>query len=111
MSQEKKNKITIEDNLVEVNVRRLTFYSVQAVAPLMIHGTLDFSEYWRYAFTNWLSYSDSDGHSIEIDIDTLSPEDGGKLTALLPEPSQVMDWLVFREAKSVTSKVSSKGDQ
>ena len=112
MSKEKKNnKIIIEGKPVEISTRRLTFYNVQAVAPLMMHGTLDFSEYWRYAFSNWLNYSDPDGHSIEIDIEALSPEDGRKLTALLPEPSQVMGWLVFREAKSATSGVSSTGDQ
>jgi len=111
MSQEKKSKITINGKPVEVNKRRLTFYNIQSVAPLMMHGTLDFSEYWRYAFANWLSYTDPDGRSIELDIDNLSPEDGAKLTTLLPEPSQVMDWLVFREAKSAISDTSSKGGQ
>jgi hypothetical protein len=111
MSQEKKSKIIINGEPVEVNKRRLTFYNIQSVAPLMMHGTLDFSEYWRYAFANWLSYSDLEGHAIDIDINNISPDDGAKLTSLLPEPSQVMDWLVFREAKLVTSDTSSMGDQ
>ena len=101
MSQEmKKSKITIDGKPIEVNARRLTFYHIQSVAPLMMHGSLDFSDYWKHAFSHWLYYSDPDGRSIDIDIDGLSPEDGAKLTTLLPEPSQVMDWLVFREAKS-----------
>ena len=77
----------------------------------MIHGTLDFSDYWQHAFSNWLNYTDPDKRSIEIDVENLSPEDGAKLTAMLPEPSQVMNWLVFREAKSETSKVLSTENQ
>tara|TARA_Y100001938_G_C7982616_1_gene375202 strand:+ start:232 stop:570 length:339 start_codon:yes stop_codon:yes gene_type:complete len=112
MSQEKKkNKVTINGKPVLVSNRRLTFYHIQAVAPLMMHGSLDFSDYWRHAFSHWLHYSDPDGRSIEIDIDDLSPQDGAKLSALLPEPSQVMDWLVFREAKSDSSSSSSTGGQ
>ena len=111
MSQEKKSKITIDGKPILVNNRRLTFYHIQSVAPLMMHGSLDFSDYWRHAFSHWLYYSDPDGRSIEIDINNISPEDGAKLTTLLPEPSQVMEWLVFREAKSATSDTLSKGDQ
>jgi hypothetical protein len=111
MSQENKSKIIIDGKPVEVSKRRLTFYHIQKVAPLMIHGTLDFSDYWQHAFSNWLNYTDPDKRSIEIDVENLSPEDGAKLTAMLPEPSQVMNWLVFREAKSETSKVLSTENQ
>jgi hypothetical protein len=111
MSQENKSKITINKKPFEVTKRRLTFYNIQEVAPLMTHGSLDFSNYWRHAFSHWLSYTDPDGRSIEIDIENLSPEDGQVLANLLPNPNQVMEWLVFREAKLVKSNTSSMGDQ
>ena len=110
MSQENKSKITINGKPVEVSKRRLTFYHVQEIAPLMTHGSLDFSNYWRHAFSHWLSYTDPDGRSIEIDIANLSPDDGQKLTKLLPDPSQVMEWLVFRPAKLDKSSSSLTGD-
>ena len=34
-------------------------------------------------------------------------QEGQALTALLPEPSEVMEWLLFRESKSVKSNTSS----
>ena len=111
MSQENKSKITIDGKPIEVSKRRLTFYHIQKVAPLMMHGSLDFSDYWRHAFGHWLHYTNPDGQSIELDIESLSPEDGKKLTSLLPDPSQVMEWLVFRPAKSDKSSSSSTGDQ
>ena len=111
MSQENKNKITINKKPIEVTKRRLTFYNIQQVAPLMTHGSLDFSDYWRHAFSHWLSYTDPDGRSIEIDIEDLSPEDGQTLATLLPNPNQIMEWLVFREAKSDKSSTSSTGGQ
>ena len=111
MSQENKSKITINKKPVEVTKRRLTFYNIQEVATLMTNGSLDFSNYWRHAFSHWLSYTDPDGRSIEIDIENLSPEDGQVLANLLPNPNQVMEWLVFREAKLVKSNTSSMGDQ
>ena len=77
----------------------------------MTHGSLDFSDYWRHAFSHWLSYTDPDGRSIEIDIEDLSPEDGQTLANLLPNPNQIMEWLVFREAKSDKSSTSSTGGQ
>ena len=70
----------------------MTFFDVQAIAPLFANSTLDFSNYWRYAFYNWLDCTPS------IDFESLSPEEGQSLAELLPEPSQVMEWLVFREA-------------
>tara|TARA_R100001460_G_C3553510_1_gene175315 strand:+ start:440 stop:775 length:336 start_codon:yes stop_codon:yes gene_type:complete len=111
MSQENKNKITINKKPIEVTKRRLTFYNIQQVAPLMTHGSLDFSDYWRHAFSHWLSYTDPDGRSIEIDIEGLSPEDGQTLANLLPNPNQIMEWLVFREAKSDKSSTSLTGGQ
>ena len=111
MSQENKNKITINKKPIEVTKRRLTFYNIQQVAPLMTHGSLDFSDYWRHAFSHWLSYTDPDGRSIEIDIEDLSPEDGQTLANLLPNPNQIMECLVFREAKSDKSSTSSTGGQ
>ena len=60
-----------------------------------------FSNYWRYAFYNWLRYNPS------IEVESLTPEEGKALADLLPEPSQVMEWLVFREAKSATSNDTS----
>ena len=111
MSQENKNKITINRQPIEVTKRRLTFYNIQQVAPLMTHGSLDFSDYWRHAFSHWLSYTDPDGRSIEIDIEGLSPEDGQTLANLLPNPNQIMEWLVFREAKSDKSSTSLTGGQ
>ena len=111
MSQENKNKITINRQPIEVTKRRLTFYNIQQVAPLMTHGSLDFSNYWRHAFSHWLSYTDPDGRSIEIDIEGLSPEDGQTLANLLPNPNQIMEWLVFREAKSDKSSTSLTGGQ
>lgn len=111
MLQEKKNKLEIDSQPLEITAKRLTFFDVQAVAPLLMDGTMDFSQYWRHAFIHWLTYSDPDGNVASLNIDTLSPMDGAKLSALLPQPSEVMEWLVFREAKSETSKGSSTGDQ
>jgi hypothetical protein len=79
----------------------LTFFDVQAIAPLFANGDMNFSNYWRYAFNNWLHYEPS------IDIEDLNPEEGQQLASLLPQPTQIMDWLVFREAKSGTSNSSS----
>jgi hypothetical protein len=101
MSEEqKKNKIYINDTPVTVTAKRLTFFDVQKVAPLFTNVGLDFSSYWRHAFSHWLSYEPS------IDIDTLSPTEGQELMSMLPEPTQIMDWLLFRPAKSVTSNSS-----
>ena len=110
MSQ-KKNEININGRPLKITAKRLTFFDVQAVAPLLMDGTMDFSRYWRHAFIHWLTYLDPDGNTAPLNIDTLSPMDGAKLSALLPQPDEVMGWLVFREAKSETSKGSSTGDQ
>jgi len=111
LQETKKNKLEINSLPFEITAKRLTFFDVQAVAPLLMDGTMDFSQYWRHAFNNWLTYTDPDGSIISLDIDTLSPTDGAKLATLLPDPSQVMEWLVFREAKSHLSNSSSTGDQ
>ena len=104
MSEEmKKNKITINGQPLEITAKRLTFFDIQEVAPLFIGGDLNFSRYWRHAFSRWLDFQDSKGNSIELNTEDLSPEEGAELTALLPDPSQIMDWLVFREAKLTTS--------
>ena len=105
MSKEKKNKIEINGKEIEVKVKQLTFFDVQAVAPLLSDGSLDFSEYWRHAFIHWLTYDSA------FNIDTLSPLEGATLSALLPEPNEVIGWLLFRESKSAKSNTSSTGDQ
>tara|TARA_R100001510_G_C7656288_1_gene216148 strand:- start:4955 stop:5272 length:318 start_codon:yes stop_codon:yes gene_type:complete len=105
MSQEKKNNIEINGLPYQISAKRLTFFDVQAVAPLLMNGTMDFSQYWRHAFNNWLLYDDY------FDMEMLTPEEGKALAALLPDPSEVMEWLVFREAKSETSSDSSTGGQ
>ncbi len=101
MLEEKKNKININGAPVQVSAKRLTFFDVQAVAPLFASGHSDFSNYWRFAFHNWLRCSPS------IEVEFLTPEEGKALAELLPEPSQVREWLVFREAKSATSSNTS----
>jgi len=104
MSEEmKKSKITINGQPLEITAKRLTFFDIQEVAPLFIGGDLNFSRYWRHAFSRWLIFQDPDGKSIELDTENLSPEEGAELTTLLPDPAQIMDWLVFREAKLTTS--------
>ena len=95
--------ITINGQPLEITAKRLTFFDIQEVAPLFIGGDLNFSRYWRHAFSRWLDFQDSKGNSIELNTEDLSPEEGAELTALLPDPSQIMDWLVFREAKLTTS--------
>ena len=99
--EEKRNKIYINGAPVQVSAKRLTFFDVQAVAPLLANGDMDFSNYWRFAFHNWLSCTPS------IEVDTLTPDEGKALASMLPEPSQVMEWLVFREAKSESSSNTS----
>ena len=94
MSQEKKNNIEINGLPYQISAKRLTFFDVQAVAPLLMNGTMD-----------WLLYDDY------FDMEMLTPEEGKALAALLPDPSEVMEWLVFREAKSETSSDSSTGGQ
>ena len=105
MLQEKKSKIEINGNEIEVTIKKLTFFDVQAVAPLLSEGSLDFSQYWKYAFKHWLTYNS------EIDIENISPAEGAVLSALLPEPNEVIGWLLFREPKSAKSNTSSTGDQ
>jgi len=105
MSQEKKNKIEINGKGIEVTVKRLTFFDVQAVAPLLSDGSLDFSQYWRYAFDNWLIYDS------EFNIENITPEEGATLAALLPEPNEVINWLLFRESKLDRSSASLTGGQ
>ena len=105
MLQEKKNKIEINGNEVEVTIKKLTFFDVQAVAPLLSEGSLDFSQYWKYAFKHWLTYNS------EIDIENISPAEGAVLSALLPEPNEVIGWLLFREPKSAKSNTSFMGGQ
>jgi|TARA_R100000030_G_scaffold55730_1_gene42030 hypothetical protein len=104
MSQEKKNKIAINGKEIEVKIKQLTFFDVQAVAPLLSDGSLDFSSYWRHAFTHWLAYDS------QFDMEHISPSEGAALAALLPEPNEVMEWLLFREPKSAKSNISSTGD-
>ncbi len=110
MLQENK-KIIINDTPTQVTAKCLSFFDIQATAPLLMNGNLDFSDYWRYAFSHWLNFTNPDGKTINIDIENLSPEDGVQLAALLPDPSEVMGWLVFREAKPDESDTSSMGDQ
>ena len=100
MSQEKKNKIEINGKEIEVKIKQLTFFDVQAVAPLLSDGSLDFSSYWRHAFTHWLAYD------YQFDMEHISPSEGAALAALLPEPNEVMEWLLFREPKSAKSNTS-----
>lgn len=104
LEKQKKNEININGKPVQVTPKRLTFFDVQAIAPLFANGDMNFSNYWRYAFSNWLHYAPS------IDIEDLNPEEGQQLASLLPQPTQIMDWLVFREAKSGTSNSSSTDD-
>jgi hypothetical protein len=105
MLQEKKSKIEINGNEIEVTIKKLTFFDVQAVAPLLSEGSLDFSQYWKYAFKHWLTYNS------EIDIENISPAEGAVLSALLPEPNEVIGWLLFREPKSAKSNTSFMGGQ
>ena len=106
----KKSEIEINGKQYIVEAKELTFFDVQAVAPLLAQGSLDFSIYWKHAFTNWLDFYDvKDQRAEHPDIENLSPEAGQQLAALLPEPSQVMEWLVFREAKSAASNTSFTG--
>ena len=103
MSKEKKNnEIEINGTLIEITAKRLTFFDVQEIAPLLMNRDMDFSRYWRHALSKWLYYKPN-----TVDVDNLSPEDGQVLASLLPQPSQVMEWLVFREAKSDKSNISS----
>ena len=102
--KQKKNEIIINGKPVQVTPKRLTFFDVQAIAPLFANGDMNFSNYWRYAFSNWLHYEPS------IDIEDLNPEKGQQLASLLPQPTQIMDWLVFREAKSDASNSSYMAD-
>ena len=105
MLQEKKSKSEINGNEKEVTIKKLTFFDVQAVAPLLSEGSLDFSQYWKYAFKHWLTYNS------EIDIENISPAEGAVLSALLPEPNEVIGWLLFREPKSAKSNTSFMGGQ
>ena len=102
--KQKKNEININGKPVQVTPKRLTFFDVQAIAPLFANSDMNFSNYWRYAFYNWLEYNPS------IEVELITPEEGRLLTALLPQPPQVMDWLVFREAKSDASNSSYMAD-
>jgi hypothetical protein len=105
MLEEKKNKIIIDGHEVEVETKRLTFFDIQEASHLFTNGDLNFSNYWRYAFTKWLSCSPS------IEIESLTPEEGKELAYLLPDPTEVMEWLVFREAKLETSEDMSMAKQ
>lgn len=99
MSQEKTT--TIDGKETRVVAKKLTFFDVQAVATHMTHGGLDFSDYWRHAFVNWLHYDPP------VSVMDLTPEEGQVLARMLPDPNQVIEWLVFREAKLPQSNNSS----
>ena len=105
MSQEKKNKITIDNKEVKVKVKDLTFFDIQSVAPLLSSASLDFSSYWRYAFDNWMTFD------CEINTELLSPSEGAELANMLPHPNEVVKWLLFREPKSAKSNISSTEGQ
>jgi hypothetical protein len=107
MTKEKKSKFLIDGKPINVKIKRLTFYDIQGVAHLMTHGTLDFSSYWQHAFTHWIRYFDKEGQAVEIDVEHLSPDEGNQLAELLPDPNQIIDWLVFRSAKLATLSNSS----
>jgi len=105
MSEEqKKSEIEINGLPYQISAKRLTFFDIQKAAPLFMNSNFDFSDYWRYAFSNWLLYDDY------FDVDNLTPEEGKALAELLPDPSQIMDWLVFRPAKSAASNNSFMAD-
>ena len=74
---------------------------------MFMNGDLDFSAYWQYAFRHWLSFNPP----WDMDAHPLSPDEGTQLANLLPSPNEIMEWLVFRDAKSAPSSVSSTGDQ
>ena len=93
-----KSELEIDGKAYTILTKKLTFFDVQAVAPLLAQGSLDFSAYWRHAFTKWLEFYDAKDQCAEYpDIEGLSPEVGQRLAALLPEPAQVMEWLGFLE--------------
>jgi hypothetical protein len=97
----KKNEIDIDGRKVIVEIKQPSFFEVQMVAPLFSNPSLDFSEYWQYAFTHWAKFTPS------LDIKSIDPETGAKIASLLPQPPQIMEWLVFREAELPPSKTSS----
>tara|TARA_R100000149_G_C5876835_1_gene140777 strand:- start:880 stop:1248 length:369 start_codon:yes stop_codon:yes gene_type:complete len=102
----KKSEIEINGKQYIVEAKELTFFDVQAVAPVLASGSLDFSDYWRYAFARWPDFYGDDERP---DTNSVSPEVGQQLASMLPEPSKVMEWLVFREAKSAASNTSFTG--
>ncbi len=90
-----KNKLMIKGNEVEVFVKEITFFDVQKVAPSIAKDDLDFSFYWQHAFENWLSFNK------DVDINSLTPDEGNALASLLPHPTKVVEWITFREAGSI----------
>lgn len=90
----KQMKIRIDGKEVTIAVSRATFFDVQSMSRIFLSGEPDLEDYWREAFTRWVTASPS------IDFNELSAEDGAAIADLLPSPSEVVTWLNFRQARS-----------
>ena len=87
-----------------VKIKEPTFLDIQQAAQYLIgEEGINLSEYWEYAFTNWV-ISDTD-------LLNLNAKAGKELSALLPSPQDLVEMLGFTKPQATSSIVSSMGDQ
>jgi len=75
---------------------------MQKAAQILIKDSgIDLSDYWRYAFVNWIDSTTPEMSTEELL--RLTPEAGKALSELLPSPEEMVEMLGFSKAKSTPS--------
>ena len=92
----------ILDGKLIVNLKEPTFLDMQKAAQFLIkEGGVDLSDYWTYAFANWVESTEPEMSTEELL--RLIPEAGKALSELLPSPEEMVEMLGFSKAKSTPS--------
>ena len=92
----------ILDGKLVVTLKEPTFLDMQRAAQLLINDSgIDLSDYWRYAFANWVESTEPEMSTEELL--RLTPEAGKALSELLPSPEEMVEMLGFSKAKSTPS--------
>ena len=90
----------ILDGKLIVNLKEPTFLDMQKAAQFLIkEGGVDLSDYWTYAFANWVESTEMSTEELL----RLIPEAGKALSELLPSPEEMVEMLGFSKAKSTPS--------
>ena len=91
----------ILDGQLVVTLKEPTFLDMQKAAQILITDKgIDLSDYWRYAFVNWIESTKPEMSTEELV--RLKPEVGKALSELLPSPEEMVEMLGFSKAKSTS---------